>query len=116
MQHPKRCTTAVVGVLIGLFGASAAYTSPSGVTRTTLDRIVSSWPAHPREGVMKIVAKYGLPNEATPSRVTWFNNGPWKRTIVYRDEIPHDFPKPHTDFVEQFITRDFHETGATRAS
>jgi hypothetical protein len=35
--------------------------------------------------------------------LTWFNNGPWKRTIVYKEEVRHDFPKPHTDFVEQFI-------------
>lgn len=33
----------------------------------------------------------------------WFNNGPWKRTIIYRDEIPHNFPKPHTDVLEQFV-------------
>lgn len=25
------------------------------------------------------------------------------RTIVYRDEVPHNFPKPHTDLLEQFI-------------
>ncbi len=33
----------------------------------------------------------------------WYNNGPWKRTIVYRDEIPHDFPQPHTDVIENYI-------------
>ncbi|MBT2632467.1 hypothetical protein J7E76_25820, partial [Bacillus sp. ISL-101] len=32
----------------------------------------------------------------------WYNNGQWKRTIVYRDEIPHDFPQP-TDVIENFI-------------
>src|SRR5687767_15964910 len=35
--------------------------------------------------------------------VMWHGNGSWKHTIVHRDEIAHDFPKPHTDFVEQFI-------------
>ncbi len=33
----------------------------------------------------------------------WYNNGPWKRTILYKEEIPHDFPKPHTDLLQQFI-------------
>lgn len=33
----------------------------------------------------------------------WYFNGPWKRTIVYRDEIPHDFPQPHSDVIEQVI-------------
>ncbi|ALC92659.1 hypothetical protein AM500_04535 [Bacillus sp. FJAT-18017] len=49
---------------------------------------------------------YGPPNEVTPSRLIWYNNGPWKRTIAYRDEVPHDFPEPHTDVLEQFI--DYH--------
>ena len=47
--------------------------------------------------------KYGPPNEATPSRVIWLNNGPWKETIVYKEETQHDFPKPHKDHIKQFI-------------
>ena len=54
------------------------------------------------------ISKYGAPNEATASRLIWYNTGPWKRTIVYRDEVPHNFPKPHTDVLEQFI--DYHVT------
>jgi hypothetical protein len=23
--------------------------------------------------------------------------------VLYRDEVPHNFPKPHTDVLEQFI-------------
>ncbi|CAN5909668.1 hypothetical protein BH24BAC1_BH24BAC1_13240 [soil metagenome] len=52
------------------------------------------------------IEKYGPPNEAIPSRMIWYNNGPWKRTIVYRDEVPHNFPQPHSDVVENFI--DYH--------
>jgi hypothetical protein len=33
----------------------------------------------------------------------WFNNRPWKRTILYRDVVQHDFPIPHPDLLEQFI-------------
>jgi hypothetical protein len=73
------------------------------VTRNGVNKILASWPSHPRDAANKLIAKYGLPKEATASMLTWFNNGSWKRTIVYRDEIPHNFPKPHTDFVEQFI-------------
>ncbi len=40
--------------------------------------------------------------EATPSRLIWSETGPWRLTIVYRDEVPHNFPKPHTDLLEQF--------------
>ncbi len=46
---------------------------------------------------MRIVDKYGEPDEVTSSHLVWHNNGPWKKTIVYRDEIEHRFPKPHTE-------------------
>ncbi|MGN7308683.1 hypothetical protein ACTHQ2_22335, partial [Bacillus subtilis] len=67
------------------------------------EAIVKDWSAVSKHGAKEIIEKYGLPDEATPSRLIWYNNGPWKRTIVYRDEIPHEFPVPHTDAIEQFI-------------
>lgn len=69
----------------------------------TVDAIVESWGAIPKKVAGKTIERYGLPNEATDSRLIWFENGIWKRTIVYRDEIPHNFPKPHTDVLEQFV-------------
>jgi hypothetical protein len=35
--------------------------------------------------------------------LVWNNNGPWKRTILFKKEIPHDFPAPRTDFLQQVI-------------
>lgn len=69
----------------------------------SLDAVLSSWPEKPREAVNTLMAKYGPPDEVTESQILWHNNGPWLRTIVYREEIAHEFPAPHTDFVEQVI-------------
>lgn len=69
----------------------------------TAEQVIQSWPATPQKVAREMMAKYGQPNEATPTRLIWFNNGPWKRTIVYREEIPHHFPKPHTDLLEQVV-------------
>lgn len=54
---------------------------------------------------MKLVKKYGMPNEATDSMRVWLNNGPWKRTTLYKVEVelPHEFPAPHTDSLQQVI-------------
>ncbi len=57
----------------------------------------------PKKSAEQTIAAYGPPNEAMASRLIWYNNGPWKRTIVYRDEVLHNFPAPHTDVIEQFI-------------
>jgi hypothetical protein len=57
---------------------------------------------HPEE-VEKMSQKYGQPDEATASMVVWNNNGPCEKTIIYKEEWKHKFPKGHTDYVEQFI-------------
>ncbi|MBW3560446.1 MAG: hypothetical protein KY449_11910 [Proteobacteria bacterium] len=69
----------------------------------SVQAILDVWPAASKNAAEEIIAKYGPPNEAVPSRLIWYDNHPWKRTIVYRDEIPHNFPQPHGDVVEQVI-------------
>ncbi|ALJ01485.1 hypothetical protein DC20_15035 [Rufibacter tibetensis] len=69
----------------------------------TVHALTKDWPAMSRKSMEQMVQKYGPPNEAIPSRLIWYNNGPWKRTIVFRDEIPHNFPQPHSDTLEQVI-------------
>jgi hypothetical protein len=51
----------------------------------------------------KVIPKYGYPHKATISRLIWYNNDPWKRTIIYRDPVPHHFPTPLLDFLKQTI-------------
>ena len=69
-------------------------------------KLIENWPNTAKMAAQNTIDFYGPPNEATPSQLIWYNNGPWKRTIAYREEVPHDFPEPHTDVLEQFI--DYH--------
>jgi hypothetical protein len=50
-----------------------------------------------------MIQKYGQPDEITPMRLVWHDNGPWKRTIVTKEETDHAFPMPHKDVLEQVI-------------
>jgi hypothetical protein len=68
-----------------------------------VDAILQDWPTAPKLVAEDAIERYGLPNEATYSRLIWYNNGPWKRTEISRDEIPHNFPTPHTDYIMQYI-------------
>jgi hypothetical protein len=98
---------AVAGVAVaGRLASSAAQEATpmaSPVAMEMVDEIVSAWPDVPREVAQTVMEKYGPPQEATPSRLIWFDNSPWKRTILYRDSYQHDFPMPHPDLLEQFI-------------
>ncbi|MCA1659281.1 MAG: hypothetical protein LC642_01885 [Verrucomicrobiaceae bacterium] len=72
-------------------------------TPASVQAVIAGWPAKPREVAATMMGKYGPPSEVTPTTLVWHNNGPWKRTILFRDEIPHSFPAPHTDLLQQFI-------------
>lgn len=87
-------------------GTAAAQSQQSGASKPTKDsvsQIIESWPKTAKHTANKIMEKYGAPNEATPTQLTWFNNGPWKRTVVQKEEIDHKFPMPHKDVMEQVV-------------
>jgi hypothetical protein len=65
--------------------------------------IVESWPEAPKMLAGQLFEQYGPPNEATPTKLFWYRNGPWKRTELTSDVVLHDFPSPHSDFLTMFI-------------
>ena len=68
-----------------------------------VDQTIESWPEAAKLGVQQMVLQYGQPNEGTPTKLLWFNRGPWKRIQITSDEIVHKFPTPHADFLTQYI-------------
>jgi hypothetical protein len=90
------CTTAM-----GTTAASAQMAGPMNMA--SVEQMVSGWPEKSRMAAMDMMRKYGPPQEATPSMLMWMNNGPWKWTKVSRETIPHNFPMPHPDLLEQAI-------------
>lgn len=79
-------------------------------SKKTVEEIIGDWSEktrgqqqHPKETARKMLDKYGTPDEVTPQRLIWHNNGPWKRTEVHREGQKHDFPLPHIDHLYQYI-------------
>ncbi len=73
------------------------------VELATAEQLIADWPDAPQRGARQMLEQYGTPNEATPTKLFWYRNGPWKRTIVTRDVVTHNFPAPHSDYVMQVI-------------
>ncbi len=74
------------------------------MTSAHVDQHVADWPARPRAAVKQMMDKYGVPLEVSAESIIWHNAGPYKRIMVTRKEVPHDFPKPHMDFLEHTIS------------
>jgi len=94
--------------------AVAASTSLSAIAQSTqpatasmqgtdVMQMVSSWPEASKMATEAMIKKYGAPNEVTATRVIWINNGPWKETIISKEEVDHQFPMAHKDVMEQII-------------
>lgn len=108
IENPaERLKTAATGMMSNIktktVGEAGEHPTPDYADMDTVNALTKSWPAMAKKNVEQMVEKYGPPNEAIPSRLIWYNNGLWKRTIVFRDEIPHNFPQPHSDTLEQVI-------------
>lgn len=96
-----------VGVLLILLATALTGLATAGAAQAqSATQMVAEWPETARMAANAMMDKYGQPDEATPSQLVWHDNGPWKRTIVYREEIDHHFPMPHKDVLEQFIDYD----------
>ena len=73
------------------------------VDLATVERVIADWPEAPQRGARQMLERYGPPNEATPTKLFWYRSGPWKRILVTRDVVTHNFPAPHSDFLTQVI-------------
>ncbi|WP_141731121.1 hypothetical protein [Oligoflexus tunisiensis] len=88
---------------IGLPTHAWAGDSPAQEQAVVIDQLTEGWPEKPRDLARVLAQKYGMPDESTSKMLVWENRGPFKRTILRREEVPHNMPKPHTDFLEQVI-------------
>ncbi len=68
-----------------------------------LDTVTATWPSHSKAAVRALTQKYGLPSSMTEEMVVWNNSSPFKRSIVYREEVTHKFPMQHADVLQQTI-------------
>lgn len=110
MDQEEKLKTVATGLASNIktqtVGEAGEQPTPTYADIDMVHKIIADWPAMSKKSANQTIEKYGPPNEAIPSRLIWYKNGPWKRTIVYRDEIPHNFPQPHSDVIENFI--DYH--------
>ncbi len=73
------------------------------ITPTKVTDHIQSWPEAPRSVANTLLTKYGPPAEMNKSSLVWYNTAPFKRSVVYREEVTHLFPQKHSDVLEQVI-------------
>lgn len=109
----NRRMTVALAVLAGALSAGAACTQggmsgggqmgPERMSTSQMDGMMSGWSTASREAARFMMGKYGAPAAMTADMAVWGRTGPWKRTIVFAREYPHEFPMHHTDVMQQWI-------------
>jgi hypothetical protein len=109
-----RMHAAVLGVLaLCALGAAAEEPGPyetrppqnetSAAVRTP-ETAVKDWPARSRATALALISKYGEPGTFDDNSMVWNKNGPWRKTVVYRN-APEGFMHGK-DVLEQTIGYD----------
>jgi hypothetical protein len=69
----------------------------------TPESAIRQWPAFSRSAARAMIAKYGEPSQFDGRMLAWFNNGIWRRTIVYRDPVRFPGRAPGRNVLQQTI-------------
>lgn len=104
-------TTAIALCVTALLVGAAALTAQqnrssngSPTDRNAMDAAIANWTPGPKLAAQEMAAKYGQPQEVTATRVVWRDAGPYKRIMLTKEELPHNFPITHMDYLEHTIS------------
>ena len=107
MQHRSQIfgyAGAVFALLLSSVAVSAQGNQAQGrMNKAQVQKMTTTWHPAAKEAITFMMDKYGAPAEMTASMAIWNKTGPWKRTIIYKEAVPHAFPMEHPDVMEQFI-------------
>ncbi len=69
----------------------------------SVEQATTNWPDGPKKAAKMMSEKHGDPNGVTPTRLVWTDKGPFKEIILLNEEIQHDFPMPHKDYLQHVV-------------
>jgi hypothetical protein len=95
--------TAVAPTPLPAPAATVAQASSTPAAHEWAARNLKDWPVDRQVLAAHLVTRYGEPQEITPRSLTWYDNGAWKRTILYKEGDLHRFPLPHHDVLWQTV-------------
>lgn len=96
----------VAAVAAGCTARTTRMESAGGVVASrpmTVTALVATWPPKQRETVAMMTAKYGEPSVSGDRMLVWYRTGPFVTTAIARDDIPHNFPMAHVDYLTQTV-------------
>lgn len=67
------------------------------------EKAINGWPERAKLAARATIEAYGQPDEAGADALVWRNNGPWKRTVVYRRAWPRAQSGEDKNYLENTV-------------
>jgi hypothetical protein len=107
----KRAVFAVLAALLASAPALSklpqldeSSTEPEkGASGAAVDRTLERWPAPARAAARAMIAEYGPPTRFDAASLVWLHQGPWEKTVAYRDGWPQSKVPEAQDHLRQVI-------------
>lgn len=61
-------------------------------TAKRMELVLRGWPRESGALARATIAEYGVPDQVLPTELSWSDCRPWKRIVVFRDELSADRP------------------------
>jgi len=68
------------------------------------EAVINDWPGTAKKTAEAMILKYGQPSHVDDESLTWYNNGPWKKTVVYRQAYEGEYDAKSPSVLQQTIT------------
>ncbi len=114
LNSRNRRRIAILGFAATLASASgvvfAQYDAPNKLqTETTPvsetpEAIIRNWPKELQALARVLIERYGKPGLSTAKELVWFNNSPWRKTVLHREGFTYSALGKDGDHLEQTIT------------
>lgn len=88
-----------LGFAVFLAAAGGAFAATNEAPET----VVQSWSKDLQAQAQALIERYGKPNASDANSLSWFDNGPWRKTVLHREGFTHPMMGPDRDHLEQVV-------------
>ncbi|MCM2305757.1 MAG: hypothetical protein NDJ72_13735 [Elusimicrobia bacterium] len=92
--------------IAGLGFAAVLAMAPRLAGAQEAETVIRKWPKKVQTEAKLLIERYGQPGSVDESRLTWTDNGPWRRTVLYKEGRTRSMVGGSRDHLEQTISRE----------
>ena len=67
------------------------------------ETVIQNWPKELQAQARALIERYGEPSASDANALVWFNNGPWRKTVLHREGFTQAVVGKDRDHLEQVI-------------